>query len=61
MNYKISEYFKTLLFLFLAITVTNCSSSDENSDDKKPPIGNNEYTTTRATIIPVTINTIVSI
>lgn len=60
MNYKISEYFKTLLFLFLAIAVTNCSSSDESSDDKKPTIGNNEFSTQRATITPITINNSVS-
>ncbi|MDN3673307.1 cell surface protein [Flavobacterium branchiarum] len=60
MNYKILEYLKTLLFLFLAIAVTNCSSSDENSDDKKPPLANNEFSTQRATITPITINNSVS-
>lgn len=56
MNYKFLDYFKILLLLFLGILVTNCSSSDESSNDINPPIGNNEYNTQRATIIAVTAN-----
>lgn len=60
MNYKFLDHFKILLLLFLGILVTNCSSSDESSDDKNPTIGNYEYNVLRATITPITIKNIVS-
>ncbi|MCC9070177.1 cell surface protein [Flavobacterium sp. F-65] len=63
MNNKITKHFRMLLLLFIGVLVTNCSSSDESSDDKNPPtgnIGNNEFNAQRATIVAVTTNSTVS-
>lgn len=63
MNNKISKHFRILLLLFIGILVTNCSSSDESSDDKNPPtgnIGNNEFNAQRATIVALTTSSTVS-